>query len=87
MRIVPLLLAALTITAARAAADTYPRQPTVDALHYAFQLALNDQNDEIVGEATITIRFTGAGVTEVALDLASASDGKGMTVAEERLAR
>ncbi|MFN0084652.1 MAG: M1 family metallopeptidase [Blastocatellia bacterium] len=62
-------------------ADTYPRQAKVDALHYAFQLMLNDENDEIIGEATITLRFTGAGVTEVALDLASASNGKGMTVA------
>jgi aminopeptidase N len=72
----------LSLFASLALADTYPRQANVDALHYAFQLTLNDENDEITGEATITLRFTGAGVTEVALDLASASNSKGMTVAE-----
>ncbi len=75
-------LAALTITAAPAAADTYPRQPLVDAVHYAFQLTLGDDSDEIAGTATILLRFTGGGVTTVALDLASAANGKGMTVAE-----
>lgn len=79
MRKILFFLAALTINVAHA--DTYPRQAKVDALHYAFQLTLNDENDEIVGEATITLRFIGAGVTEVVLDLASAANGKGMTVA------
>ncbi len=65
-----------------AIADTYPRQTNLDALHYAFQLTLNDENDEIVGEATIDIRFTGPGVAELVLDLASAANGKGMTVAD-----
>ena len=67
---------------AMARADTYPRQPGVDAVHYAFQLTLGDDTDEILGEAAITFRFTAAGVTTVALDLASPVDGKGMTVAE-----
>lgn len=66
---------------AMAIADTYPRQPGVDAVHYAFQLTLGDDTDEILGEAAITFRFTAAGVTTVALDLASPVDGKGMTVA------
>jgi aminopeptidase N len=61
-------------------ADTYPRQANVDALHYAFQLTLNDENDEITGEATITLLFIGAGATEVAFDLTMASNGKGMNV-------
>jgi hypothetical protein len=47
--------------------DTYARQAKVDAVHYVFQLTLNDENDEITGGATIALRFTGAGVTEVAL--------------------
>ncbi len=75
----------LSIVAAAALADTYPRQPQVDALHYAFQLTLNDENDELTGDATITLRFISPGVTEVALDLASAGNGansKGMTVIE-----
>ncbi|MBI1764776.1 MAG: M1 family metallopeptidase [Acidobacteria bacterium] len=75
------LLAVLSFSTALASADTYPRQPNVDALHYAFQLTLNDEDDEITGEAAITLRFTGAGVKEVAFDLASVANGKGMTVA------
>lgn len=80
MKTILLLFTALSLSAAQAVADTYPRQPKVDAAHYVFQLTLNDDNDEIVGEAMIALRFTGAGVTEIALDLASASNGKGMTV-------
>lgn len=63
-------------------ADTYPRQPGIDALHYTFRLTLNDDNDEIAGEATIDLRFTQNDLREVAFDLASANNGKGMTVAE-----
>lgn len=62
-------------------ADTYPRQPLVDAIHYVFALELSDATDEIVGEAKVTLRFGGPGVASVALDLASTVDGKGMTVA------
>jgi aminopeptidase N len=76
------LLTALALTAAHAAADTYPRQPLVDAVHYAFQLTLGDESDEIAGTATILLRFTGSGATTVALDLASAASGKGMTVVD-----
>ena len=78
MRTILFLLAALTINVAHA--DTYSRQPKVDVVHYAFQLTLNDENDEITGEATITLRFIESGVNEIALDLSSAANGKGMTV-------
>ncbi len=63
-----------------ARADTYPRQPGVDASHYVFRLELSDAKPDIIGEATVDLRFTQDGVTSVALDLASAADGKGMTV-------
>jgi hypothetical protein len=69
------VLAALVVAAAPALADTYPRQSQVDAVHYAFRLTLGDDSNEIAGEATITLQFTGAGVASVALDLASAADG------------
>ena len=62
-------------------ADTYPRQPGIDARHYVFRLALGDANDEIVGEATITARAMRPDVTELSLDLTSETGGKGMTVA------
>ena len=65
-----------------ATADNYPRQPGVDVVHYVFRLTLRDDTDELGGEATVEIRFTRAGMSEVALDLASAANGKGMTVSE-----
>ncbi|MEX2282902.1 MAG: M1 family metallopeptidase [Gemmatimonadota bacterium] len=79
-----LLLLALPSRAPETAplADTYPRQPGVDAVHYRFQLVLSDNNDEITGEATVDFRFTAAGVRLVELDLASVNAGKGMTVTE-----
>lgn len=68
-----------------AAADTYPRQSGIDALNYAFRLTLTDDTDEIVGEATIDIRFLKNNLTEFALDLASVNGGKGMTVSQVQL--
>ncbi len=65
-----------------AIADNYPRQPGIDVQHYIFRVTLNDDNDDIAGETTAAIRFVKDGVTEVALDLASAANGKGMTVSE-----
>ena len=70
----------ILFTASFAYADTYPRQPGVDAWHYVFKLELSDTSPEIKGEATIDLRFTQAGITSVSLDLASAANDKGMTV-------
>ncbi len=60
-------------------ADTYVRQPGVDVVHYVFRLTLDDHSNRIAGEATITFRLA-EGVGEIALDLASMADAKGMTV-------
>jgi aminopeptidase N len=62
-------------------ADTYPRQPGVDAVHYVFRLTLTDANNEIAGESVATIKASAPEVTELTLDLTSASSGRGMTVA------
>jgi aminopeptidase N len=62
------------------ATDTYPRQAGIDVQHYRFALTLNDSTNEISGDATVTIRFVKAGVTSFFLDLATAANGKGMTV-------
>jgi aminopeptidase N len=65
-----------------ARADTYPRQPGVDVLHYAFRLTLADDTDAIEGEATVAFRAA-AGVDSISLDLAQPkpeSSGRGMTV-------
>ncbi len=73
----------MLVTSGRAGADTYPRQPAVDARHYVFRLTLlTGEANEIEGEAAVTLRVLTAGLREVALDLATPrADGKGMTVA------
>ncbi|HEX3878537.1 MAG TPA: M1 family metallopeptidase, partial [Bryobacteraceae bacterium] len=60
-------------------ADTYARQPGIDAIHYAFRLTLTDASDEISGEATADLQFVQPGVTQFWLDLANLVDGRGMT--------
>ena len=75
-----MLLAAALLIPALATADTYPRQTGVDAIHYVFRLSLGDATDQISGEATVTVKILTSGVRDVVLDLASASNGKGMAV-------
>ena len=80
MRLATILFtSATTLHAAVALADTYPRQPGVDAIHYVFRLAIDDGSNQIAGEAIVTFKLA-AGVREVVLDLTSAAAGKGMTV-------
>jgi len=64
------------------AADTYPRQADVDAIHYAFTLELSDDTPEITGTAVVEVAFGRAGVASFELDLASPAGDKGMTVTE-----
>ncbi len=77
-----LLCLALSLFASLALADTYPRQSGVDALNYVFRLTVSDDTDEIVGEATIDLRFLKENLTDFTLDLASLNSGKGMSVSE-----
>ena len=77
-----LVVALSTAYFAEALADTYPRQPAIDAIHYTFRLTLTDASDEIEGDATADIAFLQGNTTGFTLDLASASNGKGMTVSE-----
>jgi aminopeptidase N len=80
MRTLARTLARLTIVALPSGAlDTYPRQPGVTVEHYVFALELSDASDEIRGDATVSIRFTKDGLTSFFLDLATPSNGKGMT--------
>ncbi len=65
-------------------ADTYPRQPGVDVIHYVFRVAVSDTSSEIAGETTITVRLLRDGVAELNLDLASLSVATGMTVQSVR---
>ncbi len=64
-------------------ADTYPKNPKVDVLNYAFGVVLSDNTDEIQCSATIDVRFVADGVAVLRLDLIAASaalQNKGMTV-------
>ena len=74
---------ALSAAAPAAFADTYPRQPGVDAWHYVFRIEISDTSPAITGEATVDLLVRRDDVAEVWLDLASAADGKGMTVSGE----
>jgi aminopeptidase N len=79
-RLLLALSAVAVIAATTATADSYPRQPGVDAVHYAFDVSLRDDTDEIEAEATVELAFVKAGQGSFALDLASPSGGRGMTV-------
>lgn len=65
-------------------ADTYPRQPGIDVLHYVFRLTLSETSSEIAGEATVTVRFLQDRVSALTLDLTSPSVSTGMTVQSVR---
>jgi aminopeptidase N len=78
-----LALILVVFGSASATADTYPRNPNVDAQHYRFALTLSDDTDEIHGEATVDLRLLTSGIAEIELDLAQATadrNGRGMTV-------
>src|SRR5262252_2559006 len=77
-----LLAIALTLSRRLVLADTYPRQPAVDAEHYVFRLTLlTTESNAIEGEATVRLHVASSGVREALLDLTSRTpDGKGMTV-------
>ena len=59
---------AMLLAAASSHADTYPRQPGIDAIHYVFRLSLDDTSNQIAGEATVTLRIVEP-INELALDL------------------
>ena len=56
------------------------QEPGLDILHYRFELSLSDSSDEIRGLAHVRYQLTDPQKTEVALDLVSESNGKGMKV-------
>ena len=80
-----ILVAAALLAAVDSHADTYPRQPAIDIVHYVFRLAVEDASDRIAGEATVTFRIVQP-VGELVLDLKSPADGKGMTVSTTTIA-
>jgi aminopeptidase N len=60
--------------------DPYPRNPSIDIIHYTFRLELNDTTNIIAGSADVNVLFLSP-VSQFKLNLASKQgDGKGMTV-------
>jgi aminopeptidase N len=78
------LIAIFLLVPAVVGADTYPRQPGVDVIHYVFRLGLSDASSEISGETTITVKYLRDGIADLTLDLASIAAGKGMSVQSVR---
>lgn len=76
------LLVILACGLSDAHADTYPKNPRVDVVHYRFALDLQDRDDRIEGVADIDVRFAAAGETALRFDLVNldAATGRGMTV-------
>jgi aminopeptidase N len=78
-----LTLAALFLIPNITKADSYPINKNIDIKHYAFELILSDNNDEIIGTTNITIQFKQAGIQNFRLDLINKSlekKDKGMVV-------
>lgn len=66
-------------------ADTYPKNPKIDVLNYAFRIELSDTTDEIKCDVTIDVRYLAAGVEILRLDLINARaalENKGMRVSQ-----
>jgi aminopeptidase N len=64
-------------------ADNYPKNPKIDVLNYTFRIELSDNTDEIKCEVTLDVRYIGANVEVLRLDLVKASQAlanKGMKV-------
>jgi aminopeptidase N len=66
------VLSTIVVFGTLVSADTYPRQPAVDAVHYRFAITLGDDSPQITGEATVTFRVI-APVSHIELDLIGAS--------------
>src|SRR5687768_16049273 len=80
------LFSIFVFRAAPAGADTYPRQPGIDAIHYTVRLTMMPREPlDISGDATILLRATTNDVRDVAFDLASPVNGKGMTVSAVKI--
>jgi len=66
-------------------ADTYPKNFKIDVLNYIFRIELSDASDVIKCEVTVDVRYVGAGVDMLRLDLTKASatlENKGMVVSK-----
>ena len=73
MRSAPLVLVLAALCGSSLlSADTYPRQPAVDAIHYRFEVTVSEASAHIAGETTATFRLV-APVDAIELDLVGAT--------------
>jgi aminopeptidase N len=78
-----LCIALLLLIPAFSNADTYPKNAKVDVLNYIFRISLSDATDKINCEVTVDVKYVGAGVEVLRLDLINATaalQNKGMHV-------
>jgi len=64
-------------------ADNYPRNYSLDILHYKFELTLSDGTDEIIGKTSIVVLFNTDNSKQLRFDLINRSSelkDKGMGV-------
>jgi len=64
-------------------ADNYPRNYSLDILHYKFQLTLSDATDEIIGQTSVVVLFNTENTKRLRFDLINRSaelEDKGMLV-------
>ena len=78
LNLLSLLFLQITVIAAQ---DTYQRNPSADVQHYRFDLTLNDNSNEIVGESLVNVKFE-KGIDTFALDLIGKSQQFGMEIIE-----
>ena len=72
-----------SVVATYSFADTYPRNYSLDVLHYVFELKLSDKTDEIIGTTSITILFKTNDTKQIRLDFINKTEqrlDKGMIV-------
>ena len=79
MKCLKLILLLCVSTAHQLDADTYPRQPDVDAVHHVPSVHHRSKRRDH-GESTARLRFVTSKPKEVALDLVKSSGATGMTV-------
>ena len=78
-----ILLTILFPVAINCFADKYPRNYSLDIIHYSFELKLSDSTDEIQCRASISILFKANDIKQIRLDLINKTElraGKGMLV-------
>jgi len=64
-------------------ADDYPRNYSIDIIHYKFELKLSDKSDEIFGKTSVTVLFKKNDVKQFRLDLINKTEQrklKGMSI-------